>query len=100
MTADPATLEVDAPGTPPCTDPQRGRWRLTRLQVSLLIWAGLVSYLFFKWHLTTDRTHLFIIIGSLLVAASAGRLHHLARLVRDWTPLFVVLIGYDLLRGQ
>jgi membrane-associated phospholipid phosphatase len=99
MTADPATLEVEAMGAPD-TESQRRRWRPTRLQISLFVWAGLASYLIFKWHLTTDRTHLFIIIGSLLVAAGAGRLDHVARLVRDWAPLFVVLWGYDLLRGQ
>jgi membrane-associated phospholipid phosphatase len=99
MTADPAAVEVEALGAS-TSESQRRRWRPTRLQVSLLIWAGFVSYLFFKWHVTTDRTHLFIIVGSLLVAAGAGRLSYVGRLVRDWAPLFAVLIGYDLLRGQ
>jgi len=98
MTADPAAVEVEALGA--STSESQRRWRPTRLQVSLFVWAGLASYLFFKWHVTTDRTHLFIIVGSLLVAAGAGRLDYVARLVRDWAPLFAVLIGYDLLRGQ
>src|SRR4029077_11410443 len=99
MTADPAAVEVEAWGAS-TSESQRRRWRPTRLQVSLLIWAGFVSHLFFKWHETTDRTHLFIIVGSLLVAAGAGGLSCVGRLVRDWAPLFAVLIGYDLLRGQ
>jgi hypothetical protein len=99
MTADSATLEVEAPGAAGAGS-ERRRWRPTRLQVCLFVWAGLASYLLFKWHVTTDRTHLFIIVGSLLVAAGAGRLDYVARLVRDWAPLFVILVAYDLLRGR
>ena len=101
MTADPATLEVAELGTsPPYGGPERRRWRPTRLQVSFAVWLLAVSLLLVRWHLTTDRTHLFIIIGTGLVATGAGRLHHIARVVRDWAPLFAILFAYDLLRGQ
>jgi hypothetical protein len=100
MTADPATLEVAEVGTSPPDGAARRRWRPTRLQVSLAVWLLAVGVLLARWGVTTDRTHLFTIIGTGLVATGAGRLRHVARVVRDWAPLFVVLFAYDLLRGQ
>jgi hypothetical protein len=99
MTADPAALEVEL-GTSPPYGPARRRWRPTRLQVSLAVWVLAMSVLLARWGVTTDRTHLFTIVGTGLVATGAGRLRHVAHVVRDWAPLFVVLFAYDLLRGQ
>jgi membrane-associated phospholipid phosphatase len=99
MTADPATLgvqpDVDAPGYEP-----RRRWRPTRLQWAIGIWLVAVGVMLWKWHLTTDRRHLFIIIGTGLIATGAGRLRTVARVVIDWAPLFFILAAYDSLRGQ
>lgn len=100
MTADPATLglepEVDASGY----KPERRGWRPTRLQWAFGIWLALVGGMLWKWHLTTDNRHLFIIIGTGLIAAGAGRLRTVGRVIVDWAPLFFILAVYDALRGQ
>src|SRR5229473_3898163 len=98
MTADPATLgldpELDASGD----EPRRG-WRPTRMQWALAIWLATVGFIVWKWHLTTDSRHLFIIIGTGLIAAGAGRLRTVGRVIVDWAPLFFVLAAYESLRG-
>jgi membrane-associated phospholipid phosphatase len=99
MTADPATLGLQPDADAPGYEPQR-RWRPTRLQWAVGIWLVAVGVMLWKWHLTTDRRHLFVIIGTGLIATGAGRLRTVARVVIDWAPLFFILAAYDSLRGQ
>jgi hypothetical protein len=99
VTADPAALDLVELERPSLELPAR-RWRPTRLQVCLGIWLVGVSLLLWRWHVTTDTAHLFTIIGTGLIAAGAGRRETVARVVRDWAPLFAILFGYELLRGQ
>ena len=92
MTAEPTALELGGVG--------RGRWRPTRLQTCVTLWLALVGLLLWRWHLTTNRGQLFVIIGTGLIATGAARLDHIGRVVRDWLPLFLILFAYDSLRNQ
>ncbi len=99
MTADPAALPVPSEvGGSGVDDPDR-RWRPTRLQTSMFLWLVFVGLLLAKWHLSTNQNLLFVIIGSGLIAAGAGRLHHIGQVVKDWFPLFLILFVYSELRN-
>jgi membrane-associated phospholipid phosphatase len=101
MTAEPTALELSG-GVDggPYEQPVRRRWRLTRLQTCMTLWLVLVGLLLWRWHLTTNRTQLFVIIGTGLIATGAARLDHIGRVIRDWLPLFLILFAYDSLRNQ
>lgn len=92
MTADPAAIGL-------ASDVSTRRWRPTRLQTSLFLWLVLVGVLLWRWHLTTNQGQIFVIIGTGLIAAGSGRRDHVARVVRDWAPLFVMLVVYNELRN-
>jgi membrane-associated phospholipid phosphatase len=100
MTADPAALGLPAEvGESGLDEPDRRRWRPTRLQISMGIWVVFVGLLLAKWRVTTNQNQLFVIIGTGLIAAGAGRLHHIGQVVKDWFPLFVILAVYGELRN-
>ncbi len=99
MTADPAALGLPGEVGGAELQPGRRRWRPTRLQTSIAIWVVFVALLLARWGLTTNQTQLFVIIGSGLIAAGAGRLHHIGQVVKDWFPLFVILFVYSELRN-
>jgi len=83
----PAALGLPAEvGESGLDEPDRRRWRPTRLQISLGIWVVFVGLLLAKWRVTTNQTQLFVIIGTGLIAAGAGRLHHIGQVVKDWFP--------------
>lgn len=99
MTADPSTLDLQPDVDTRGYEPKR-RWRPTRLQWALGIWLVAVGLMLWKWHLTTNRTHLFIILGTGLISAGAGSLRTAVRVLIDWAPLFYILAAYDALRGK
>ncbi|HSO95151.1 MAG TPA: phosphatase PAP2 family protein [Acidimicrobiia bacterium] len=99
MTADPA-MATAGPGSDAPASKLGRRWRPTRLQYAVAIWLSLVGYMLWKWHLDTNRNHLLIILGTGLMAAGAGSLRTIGRVVIDWAPLFFILAAYDSLRGK
>lgn len=99
MTADPGPAGLQ-PDLDAANDEPKPRWRPTRLQWAIGIWLVAVGVMLWRWHLTTNRTNLFVIIGTGLIAAGAGRLQTVARVVIDWAPLFFILAAYDALRGR
>jgi hypothetical protein len=65
----------------------------------LIVWAiGVVIYEA-GFNMPMARPSIFAIVGTGLLAATAGNKQAWARVVVDWFPLFTVLYVYDVLRG-
>jgi hypothetical protein len=62
-------------------------------------WAGLVVYRSLTSGFAFNRDLLLVYIATGLMAASIGRPRKMLMVVRDWLPLAVVLVLYDLSRG-
>jgi hypothetical protein len=67
--------------------------------VCLVVWlAGVIAFEAF-FNLPLSRAAVFGIVGTGLLALTAGNRHAWARVVIDWFPLFALLYIYDLLRS-
>jgi hypothetical protein len=81
-----------------------GRWawtsRLTRTQWAVVAWLTFVGVFVWRYGVPSSTTKLFIVLGTGLIATTAGNPKAWARVVRDWFPLFVLLTVYNVLRSH
>jgi membrane-associated phospholipid phosphatase len=106
LTDDGATASAVAPadGASRSANPPTRGWRnlSRRTRVAVLILAYTLTFVIvskeFGFPTSRSRVFLWIIVG--LIAGSASSPNAIQRIVVDWLPLFVVLVAYDLLRGQ
>jgi membrane-associated phospholipid phosphatase len=64
------------------------------------IYLGLTAGAVAHWGLPYSQDWIFVWLVGLMIAFSVGDgAHTVRRLVRDWLPVFAVLLAYDLIRG-
>ncbi len=95
-----ARADVAAQSANPLTRRWRNISRHTR--VAVLIFAYAFAFVIiskvFGFPTSRSRVFLWVLVG--LIAGSATSPRAIRRILIDWLPLFVVLLAYDLLRGQ
>jgi PAP2 superfamily len=77
----------------------RDRWLAWARRGAVSTWAAVVAYRTVTDGVAFNRELLLLYIAAGLIAASIGRGHKVFTVVRDWLPLALVLVLYDLSRG-
>jgi hypothetical protein len=75
------------------------RWLTFARRAAVATWVGVVVYRSLTSGFAFNRDLLLVYIATGLMAASIGRPRKMLMVVRDWLPLAVVLVLYDLSRG-